>query len=139
MSKIKKPQATAGRHILASAVDHGVSTDGEPPSFSFRYLSRDYCISQCTQDEQLAFVEKMRQMSAMTWSELRQAPRHGLGYEIIKRDKIRPGIPPNLTPDVNFIAFRFCGKKAMVGFRSQQGVFHAVWFDRNFTVYNHGS
>lgn len=77
-------------------------------------------------------------MSRLPWRELRQAPRHGLGYEQIGRDSIRAGIPATVSEDVNFIAFRFDGKKPMVGFRDADGVFNILWIDRDFTLYNHG-
>ncbi len=140
MDRFKKPQATTGKHISEKALQHeSVSPDVRPPSFSFQYLHRDYCITQCTEVERLAFVDKMRLLSQLTWSQLRQAQRHGLGYEIIRRSSIKPAIPANITDDISFIAFRFCAKKAMVGFRSIEGIFHVVWFDRDFTVYDHGS
>ena len=43
-------------------------------------------------------------------------------------------IPSVITPDVKILAFRFC---AMVGFRDGV-IFHVVWLDRGFTLYDHG-
>jgi hypothetical protein len=111
--------------------------DKFPPKFSFHYLQRGYCITSCTQEEQLAFVDRMYRLSQLSWAELRRAPRHGLGYEQIARASIRAGIPANITGDVNFIAFRFYGKAAMVGYRSDDGTFHIIWFDREFKLYEH--
>ena len=140
MSKLKKPPATTGRIISERAFQQeAVSADKRPPSFSFEFLRRDYCITKCTEDERLAFVDKMHRMSQLTWSALRQAGRHGLGYEIIDRSSIRTGLPLCITEDVNIIAFRFQGMKAMVGYRSREGVFYVVWFDRDFSVYDHGN
>jgi hypothetical protein len=65
------------------------------------------------------------------------AHEYGAGYERISRDAIRSGIPAHLKEDVNFIAFRFCGKAPMVGYRDEN-IFHVVWIDRAFSLYDHG-
>jgi hypothetical protein len=59
------------------------------------------------------------------------------GYEKIPHVRIRAGIPPAITEDVDILAFRFCGKAPMVGFRLDE-VFFVVWLDRGFTLYDHG-
>jgi len=118
------------RHFTKDVENHRSITNG--------YLHRDYCITSCTDEERLSFVDKMYRLSQLTWSQLRQAPRQGLGYEKIDRESIRVGIPANVTEDVNFIAFRFCGKAPMIGYRSDDGTFYIIWFDRGFTVYKHG-
>jgi len=86
--------------------------------------------------EKAAFAEKLRRISQLTWAELRQEGRHGLGYEKIARSAIRPGIPIHVKDDVNFIAFRFDGLKAMIGYK-EADIFHIIWLDRNFKVYKH--
>ena len=63
----------------------------------------------------------------MTWQEIINVPRHGLGHEIIPNDE-----------SVNILAFRFSGQKPMVGYR-QENVFYIIWLDRNFTLYDHGN
>ncbi len=137
--KLKQPPLTTGKYIPASALEHAaVSSDNRPPSFSFQFLHPGYCITKCTDKERLSFVDRMFRLRQSTWAELRQAPRHGLGYEVISRTSLRGGVPAGITEDVNFIAFRFHGKKAMVGFRSREGAFNIVWFDRDFTLYDHG-
>jgi hypothetical protein len=79
----------------------------------------------------------LRELSELTWAQLRQADRHGLGFETIDRSSIKSGIPGVVTADVNIIAFRFAGKKPMVGFRDRDGTFHIIWFDRAFRLYKH--
>jgi hypothetical protein len=108
-----------------------------PPKFSLRHVNKKYCITQCTKDEKAAFAVRLRELSELTWAQLRQAPRHGLGFETIDRSSIKCGIPGVVTADVSIIAFRFDGKKAMVGFRDSDGTFHIIWFDRAFQLYKH--
>ena len=54
------------------------------------------------------------------------------------RDRIHTSIPPHVSPEVIFLAFRFSGRKAMVGYR-QEHIFYVMWLDRDFTLYDHGS
>lgn len=127
-----------GKHISGKALAHQApNPDQLPPKFSFHYLQKNYCITCCTKDEQVSFVERMHRLSQLTWAQLRQADRHGLGYEIISRGSLNVKIPQGITDDVHIIAFRFCAKAPMVGYRSADGTFHIIWFDRDFTVYDH--
>jgi hypothetical protein len=66
------------------------------------------------------------------------APKHGLGTEQISQNCIKgDSIPKDIVkPDTNLIAFRFDEKKSMVGFRDKE-TFYILWFDRDFTLYNH--
>ncbi len=79
----------------------------------------------------------MHKLSSMTWEQIRQAQRHGLGQEIIPQDSIRAGKPPHVTPEVNFYALRFDGLKPFVGYK-KDFIFHIVYIDRAFTLYDHG-
>jgi hypothetical protein len=99
-------------------------------------VDSNYCITACSHDDKAAFVDKIRRMSRMTWNELIQAPRHGMGLETISRDSIKRPIPTHVTEDVTLIAFRFSGKKPMVGYRVD-GMFHILWFDPDFSLYDH--
>jgi len=109
-----------------------------PPTFSLRYLDKGYCLSKCEQEEKAAFADTLHKLSQLTWQQINQAPRHGLGFEKLAGDSIKGTIPPHLRgQDVNFIAFRFHGQAPMVGYRDQS-VFYVIWLDRAFTLYNHG-
>lgn len=76
-------------------------------------------------------------VSQLTWQEINQAPRHGLGTEIIDRLAIKDRLPGCITEDTNILALRFHGKAPMVGFRLAE-VFYIVWLDRAFQLYDHG-
>lgn len=106
------------------------------PKFSFEHLRKTHCISNCEKDEKVALIDRMHELSQMTWQQIQQAPRHGQGCEIIGRNSMKVGIPDVITEDTNILAFRFFGKAPMVGFR-QDDVFYLVWLDRDFTVYTH--
>jgi hypothetical protein len=93
-------------------------------------------ISDCERDDQAAFALTAEKLAKLSWQEIRSAPRHGVGSEKISRDALRAPVPASITEDVQFLALRFSGKKSMVGFRSRD-VFHVVWLDPGFKLYNH--
>ncbi len=135
--KVRLPHSPDTGQKVALARAEEEDADRLPPKFSLRYLNQHYCLSRCTKDEKAAFADRVRLLSQKSWAELRMCPRHGLGYETIRRDRIKSGIPCVVTDDVNIIAFRFHGLKPMVGFRSNDGTFYIVWFDRDFSLYEH--
>jgi hypothetical protein len=57
-----------------------------------------------------------------------------LSRKSIKGDSI----PLCITPEVTLLALRFSGKHPMVGYR-EDDIFHILWFDFDFTLYDHGS
>ncbi|NEP40400.1 MAG: hypothetical protein F6K35_14640 [Okeania sp. SIO2H7] len=130
-----KNRKEKGKRITEAKAEE-ISPEQQPPMFSLRYLNRDYNLSQCTKDEKAAFADKIAQLSQLTWSQIQSQPRHGLGYEKIDKNVIRSSIPNHITNDVNLIAFRFCGKAPMVGYRDR-AVFYIIWLDRDFTLYSH--
>jgi len=133
---IRNPHGSnRGTRITARESSAG-STDGLTPIFCLRHLQDPFCVTSCQQDEQAAFAVTLRRLSEMTWAQIRNAPRHGLGTEKIDRSALRAPIPGGITEDVVFLAIRFNGKAPMVGYRSGQ-TFHIVWLDRAFTLYPH--
>lgn len=112
-----------------------VNYDLLQPLFSLAYVQKNYDLDG-SNDSKVAFFNQMLKLSKISWKELNQAHRHGLGYEKINRTAIKAPIPSFIKPDVNFIAFRFKGKAAMVGYR-EQNVFYILWFDERFDLYNH--
>jgi hypothetical protein len=113
------------------------STNHVRPIFNLEHLKGRYCLSECTTDEKAAFADALHTRSKMTWAELRLAARHGLGFEIIPRQILRvQDFPSELTEDRQLLAFRFCGKAPMVGYRTGRE-FTVLFLDRDFTLYPH--
>jgi hypothetical protein len=135
---LNRPQQNKGKKIAisASAENARIDYNREKPTFCLRFVDTQYCITACDRDDKAALADKMRRMSCMTWNEIIQAPRHGMGFETISRDVIRRPIPAHITDDVTLIAFRFSGLKPMVGYRVN-GMFHVIWFDCRFDLYPH--
>lgn len=113
------------------------STNQDTPWFCFNKLQNGHCISDCDQEQQAAVAETLRRLSQLTWNDINQAPRHGMGYEKIAQTAIKAAIPPAITEDVQLLAFRCHGLSPMIGYRFDR-VFHLVWIDKSFDVYDHG-
>lgn len=139
MSKLKNRQGiSSARLIKEHTISDSVPTEKKKPLFSFQFLDTKYCISCCEKDDKAALADQLRILGSKTWAELRQAPKHGIGYEKIERNSIKASFPNHLkSDDVTFFAFRFSGKKTMVGYRDRE-VFHVIRLDRDFTLYDHG-
>ena len=134
----RKPQPNRGSKLSLSNSAESLRVDynREKPTFCLRYVDPSYCITLCNKDDKAAFAERIRQLSTMTWNQIIQADRHGFGREKISRDSL-PKPPGNISEDVSFIALRFSGLKPMVGYQ-QDGMFHIIWFDRDYNLYDHG-
>ena len=137
-NKLKKKKGKGGNRILAPSTKDTPSSDLSCPVFSLEYLQKGYCVKDCNSKDKADFAVQLRQLSELNWRQLRAADRHGLGYEKISKKSIKPGTPPHITDDVTLIAFRFSGKKPMVGYRDGR-TFYVVWLDRDFSLYDHGS
>lgn len=138
MSKIRPAAAKANKGKRLQLKEHGDQVDYQKkrPVFSLIHVQKSHCITKCGLDEKAGFAEMLKKLSELTWQELYNAPSHGLGCEPIRRLKVKP--PQHLPKDTIFVAFRFSGKKPMVGHR-EKDVFHIIWFDSKFDVYDHGS
>ncbi|WP_133140245.1 hypothetical protein [Legionella genomosp. 1] len=132
--KIKSPSIQQGKKI---SVKSEVSSFNKlKPIFSLEHIQKNYCISNCTKDQKAAFADALRKRSQMTWNEITQAHRHGLGQEKIAQTAIKAPLPKDITPETNLIALRFDGKAAMVG-RKEGRLFIIYWLDHDFSLYDH--
>lgn len=121
----------------SSRLQPPAGTDPLPILFSFYHCQRGpHGFDTLSAADQRAVATMLYERRAVTWSEARAAPRHGLGFEKIPAHQL-PALPAGLTADTTFLAMRFSGRKPLVGFRTGQ-VFHIVWFDGDFTLYDHG-
>lgn len=135
--RIRGPVANdQGRRIRTHPSDD-TNYNLEPLLFSLYYTLDGYCLEQCEQEARAAFADAMWRRRHLTWVEVQRAPRHGLGTEKIDRASIKVNIPDRITEDVTLLVMRFHGTRPMVGFRDRQ-IFHIIWFDHNYSVYDHG-
>ncbi|WP_196757837.1 hypothetical protein [Gluconobacter potus] len=134
-SRISRQDPENGK--LIKAVESGkTSSDSQKPLFCFEHMVSGYDINECERNEKAQILSALYTRSRMSWSELRTAPRHGLGYEKIARTSINPTVPEVITEDVDIIAFRCIGLAPMIGYKDGN-IFRIVWIDREFKVYDH--
>lgn len=112
--------------------------DLKNPKFSLELLRKGFDLSDFPEEKAASF-DTMKKLSKLTWAQIYKAPKHGLGCEKIDRNSITGDSIPDVVvdEDTTIIAFRYNGKKAMVGFR-EKDTFFILWFDREYKLYNHG-
>lgn len=112
--------------------------DNHPPIFSLEKLQQGkYCLSSLDQEHKAMFSEAIFRRKSISWNEIKRLDRHGLGTEKIAKSSIKAAIPRFITDDVeDFLVFRYKGLNPMVGYR-QRDVFFVLWFDHDFTLYDH--
>jgi hypothetical protein len=137
MSRFKKPRPAQGKHIKSTEAAPEGSTQDLSPVFCLKHLRGKYCLSSCEMAEKASFADTLHKLCKLKWSDIQRSHRHGVGCETIDRKQISQQLPSEATDDVALLAFRFEGKKAMVGFRKNR-IFHILFLDRDFTLYNHG-
>lgn len=133
--RVKRPSASKGNRLTAKET---INYNERPPVFSLeRIQNGQYCLSALERIDKAAFADAIYRRRQITWQEIIDSGRHGLGFEKIPRHQIQAGIPRFITEDVDhFLAFRFSGTKPMVGYR-RNDVFFVLWFDHDFTLYPH--
>ena len=105
-------------------------------TFSLKHLNPSV-LNSLDKSDFSALLNQFVSLSNMTWKQIKQSGRHGLGAEKIDISAISESIPKSLSDqDVTFLALRYKGKALMVGFR-ERDIFYVVWIDRSFSLYAH--
>lgn len=131
-AKPKKPAFGTGSDVVTP------DPDRLPPIFSFEYMRAGdgYSVDCCNADHRSALASRLFKLTQMTWMQIRNAPRHGLGSETIAKDSIKPSLPPAVTEDVTLLALRYNGLHPMVGYRNGR-TFHILFLDHSMDCYPH--
>lgn len=122
-----------------SAQSRPADTERMPPIFSFECMKpgNGYSVDCCEQEHRSALASRLFKLSQMTWLDIKNSHKHGLGTEKIARNAIRAPIPGKVTEDADFLALRYNGRAAMVGYRDGR-IFYIVFLDHSFDLYDHG-
>ena len=132
-NRFRSPVPASGKNIKTPQVPLE-NTDLQPPLFSFEHMVDGFCVKSCQQVERSEFALSLHKRGKLSWRDIRHSGRHQLGFEKIER--LRVPLPVKVTPDVKIIAFRFHGKKPMLGYRDGR-VFHIIWVDPKMKTYKH--
>lgn len=140
MSKFKGARPKPAKFGQPSSAASSPESERLPPVFSFENMAGDtgYSVECCDSEHRAALVSKLFTLSRMTWFEIKNAHRHGLGTEKIDRGSIRCPIPLKVSEDVTLLAIRYNGMHPMVGYRDGR-IFYILFLDQTMDLYNHGS
>ncbi|MFK5948637.1 MAG: hypothetical protein QM500_07710 [Methylococcales bacterium] len=138
MAKPKRIRGKLGKQGDLVKSQEPANYDGNPPIFSLEKLQTGkYCLSSLDQENKAKFADAIFRRKSLTWNQIKQIDRHGLGTEKIPKNKIKASIPKFITDDFEaFLVFRYNGLKPMVGYR-QRDIFFVLWFDHDFSLYDH--
>lgn len=132
------------KHIIARDKLHKtpITNPSELPStidypvFCLRHLSSKFCLTKCNKDEVYGFAHTLRILSQQSWSII--ISKGVKGFEKIRNPRsMKEAMPKELTEDLPIIAFCFAGRKKVVGCRDGC-IFHIIWLDPKFQLYDHG-
>ena len=134
----KRIQASKPKQGSVVKSQEPANYDSHPPIFSLERLQHGkYCLSNLDQEHKAMFAEAIFRRKSIPWNEIKKLGKHALGTEKIAKSSIKAAIPNFITDDVNdFLVFRYKGLNPMVGYR-QKNVFFVLWFDHDFTLYDH--
>lgn len=112
------PETTPPDQNRPSAEKTG-STDELSPVFCLHHLADGWRISDCERDDQAAFALTTEKLSRVTWWDIRNAHRHGVGAEKISRHALKAPVPAGIDDDVQFLALRIQREEADGGLPEQ--------------------
>jgi len=106
------------------------------PSFVLECChKRDFCFIQCDTAQKVGFADKLHELSQLTWNQIINANRQGIGQERIPElDRKKPSSVPK---EAKIIGLKYHGNRRMAGFRDDNGTFHILWFNHNDKLYKH--
>jgi hypothetical protein len=90
------------------------------PIFSFHNMKYqgDNCLSRCDQSSKCQVVDKLLELSQLTWGQIGSAPREGMGFENIPTGQFHIPLPNFVTPEVkNLQVFRYSARGRIAGLR----------------------
>lgn len=105
--------------------------DDETPKFCLHFVAAGFDVHALGADQQVSFAKTLQKLSSSTWKDLKLAPRHGQGTELIPKDQIRASIPAQFQDEPRFMVFRYHGKLPMAGVRVRD-VYHILWIEPSF-------
>lgn len=106
------------------------------PLLSLRHVQPGHAIEGLDDRQCAQFLRKWAKRSQFKWEDLRKHERHGLGWEMLPSNQVRPKIPERLDR-AKYMVFRHEGNLPMIGFRAGDA-FYVLWVEANYgDVYEH--
>lgn len=105
----------------------GITLLSGHPVLCLRHVQSGWGVGELTDAQCREFLVKWEKRAKLTWKQLVQHPRHGLGSELLPSSKFNPSPPQELARD-RYMVFRHEGNHPFAGFRTGD-TFH-VFVDR---------
>ncbi len=135
----RRPKLNQGAKITVTPEQLNSEKRVDYPVYSFKYIKSPHDLSCCSEAEKAALISQLVNLSKFTWAEIRLMNRKGMGAEKIPIKSLKVAKPNFITEEVqHLMAFRFSGNKPFIG-HLDGNLFHIIYIDNKFTVYDHGS
>ena len=106
------------------------------PVLCLRHVQAGWGVGELTDAQCREFLVKWEKRAKLTWKELVQHPKHGLGSEFLPSSKFKTSAPEELERD-RYMVFRHEGNLPFAGFRAGD-TFHVLWIERQYNdLYDH--
>ncbi|WP_257181393.1 hypothetical protein [Corynebacterium cystitidis] len=141
MSKKSKRRGTRpndkGQNLSGAVPKALREKETEYPALSFRHVQKGWGFEELSNGQRLAFLTKWQERCKISWKELSQHKKHGLGSELLPRHVIKPMIPRQFTDVEKFRVYRHEGNHALAGWRGAN-IFYVIWIEATFNEpYDH--
>lgn len=135
--KISLPGSATGTRIQQPATNVFEQLNQlNHPVFCFRNIHRNWSIEHCQTQEQADFINRLFQLSQMTWHQIQFAGKENRGSEKFDINSLKAPLPANITEEVSLLGIKFSGNKRMIGYRTGF-IFHVVFINHNHKLYKH--
>jgi hypothetical protein len=116
------------------------NTNNLNPALCFKFLQKGYDIAELLRTNNSEyfkdFLSKIDSISRLTWQQIINSSRKGIGCEKISVSAIKVTIPPFITKERDILSFCLSGLFRILGVREGK-VLYIVWIDPKGEVYRH--
>ena len=136
MAKLKPPSHAIKKSKIAAPSTPVQSYDKLKPMFSLSNVIKTYCCikESCNNEEKKHILEKLVELSDLTWQEIKNAPKTGMGFELIPIQQFNVSLPSQYDAEEKLYVFRLTKKMRMAGTRRNEN-FNILIIDRNHNSY----
>jgi len=98
-SKLKRRVGDDGKRLKVTE-DKTTNFIFDYPIFCFKNLHNVYGLDRCIHQEKSALLDRLYQLSQLTWQQISTTQRHGFGFEKINQSSIKTEMPAHITKDI---------------------------------------
>lgn len=108
------------------------------PKFCLAHVIPDFNLEHLSTEQQASVAQSIYKRCQLTWNQIIQDGRHGLGFELIPFKQMSCAVPEVFKDQDRAMVFRYHDKLPMAGVRVAD-TFHVLCFERQYgELYDHG-